>query len=72
VFFFNEETTVMKKLGKVTKVIANEKGQGMLEYVMLLAVVAALVLVFKGTIKQKVSDLTGKVGASADAVVNDN
>jgi Flp pilus assembly pilin Flp len=54
----------------VTKQIKNEKGQGMLEYVMLLAVVAALVLVFKGMIKDKITTLTAKVGSSADEVVN--
>ena len=41
----------MKKQRIMKNLLRDEKGQGMLEYVMLLAVVAALVLVFKGKIK---------------------
>ena len=61
----------MKRQKVVKKLLRDEKGQSMLEYVMLLAVVAALVLVFKNTIKDKITQLTGKVASSADAVVND-
>lgn len=60
----------MKKQMKTKKFKKNEKGQGMLEYVMLLAVVAAIVLVFRGKITSKINDLTDAVGNSADKVVN--
>ena len=54
---------------KTEKKKLNEKGQGMLEYVMLLAVVAAIVLAFKGKITGYINGLTDKVGNSADQVV---
>ena len=56
----------MKKLKAILK---DESGQGMLEYVMLLAVVASLVLIFKKTISDKIGQLTGKVADSADQVL---
>ncbi len=56
----------MKKFRKILK---NQRGQGMLEYVLLLAVVAAIVLAFKGTIVQKFQELTGKVSDKADEVI---
>ena len=55
-----------KFVKKLRAVLKNEKGQGMLEYVMLLAVVAALVLIFKGTITSKITSLTNAVGSKAD------
>ena len=58
----------MKKVTK--KKYKNQKGQGMLEYVMLLAVVAAIVLVFKGNITKYVGDLTAGVGSKTQDVLN--
>ena len=47
----------MKSLKKKSKrLFRNEKGQGMVEYILLLVIVVALVSIFKDNIKQTVTD----------------
>ena len=55
----------MKKLARKTKnLLRNEKGQGMVEYILLLVVVIGLVLVFRRQIADVVKVKTGEVGES--------
>lgn len=59
--FFKKAVEKYKK----TKFLKNEKGQGMVEYILLLVVVVAIVAIFKDKIKSavdsKVSDLGQKI-----------
>lgn len=59
----------MKKLIKKFKKnpIKNEKGQGMVEYILLLVIVIGIVFAFKGRIKSMFDSAVGK----ADSGVND-
>ena len=50
-------------------ILKDDSAQGMLEYVMLLAVVAIVVLAFKNTIVQKFQEWTGNVSSKADDVL---
>jgi Flp pilus assembly pilin Flp len=57
----------MKSLKKFTKrLIKNERGQGMVEYILLLVVVVAIVVLFKDKIKDvvasKVDNLSQEIG----------
>lgn len=60
------------EMKKFKKLLVNKKGQGLLEYVMLLAVVAAIVLAFKGKITDYVNKLTDSVGTQAEQVISNN
>lgn len=56
----------MKKLtGFSKKLLKNEGGQGMVEYILLLVVIVAIVMLFKGQIKTAVE---GKVSELKDAI----
>lgn len=55
---------------KKKKVLRNQRGQGMLEYVMLLAVVAAIVLAFRERIQTAVGNLTDGAVSQAESVIN--
>lgn len=59
--FFKKTVEKYKK----NKFLKNEKGQGMVEYILLLVVVVAIVAIFKDKIKSavdsKVSDLGQKI-----------
>lgn len=46
----------------------NQKGQGAVEYVLIIGVAAMLVIAFKDPIKKKIEELTGKAGNKADEV----
>jgi len=47
---------------KLNKVLKNESGQGMTEYILLIVVVVALAYLFKDKIKQAVGQKTEQVG----------
>lgn len=56
----------MKKLKNISKkLLKNERGQGATEYILLLVVVVALVMMFKdrisSTVKDKMSELQGSI-----------
>jgi Flp pilus assembly pilin Flp len=52
------------------KFLKNQKGQGMVEYILLLVVVIGLVFAFKGKITAKFNDVMGKTEQGMDNVVN--
>ena len=52
------------------KFLKNQKGQGMVEYILLLVVVIGLVFAFKGKITAKFNDVMGKTETGMDSVVN--
>ena len=65
----------MKKLNKAkikknSKFLKNQKGQGMVEYVLLLVVVIGLVFAFKKPMTDKFNEITGKATSGMDNVVN--
>ncbi|AHI04611.1 hypothetical protein BDW_00505 [Bdellovibrio bacteriovorus W] len=54
----------MKKFKKFTKrMLKNESGQGATEYILLLVVVVALVMIFKEQIKSTVTDKISKLSS---------
>ena len=57
------------KMKKNLKFLKNQKGQGMVEYVLLLVVIIGLVMAFKKPITDKFNDITGKATENMDAVV---
>lgn len=50
--------------------IKNQRGQGATEYILLVAVVVGIVLVFGKTIKQKLTDTTSQLGSQIDQTVS--
>lgn len=58
------------KVKKNSKFLKNQKGQGMVEYVLLLVVIIGLVMAFKKPITDKFNQVTGKATSDMDAVVN--
>ncbi len=59
----------MKKLlGKFKFFKMNNKGQGATEYILLVAVVVGLVVVFKNSIKQRLEKATNDVGTQIQDV----
>lgn len=60
----------MKTIKKVKhKFLKNEKGQGMVEYILLLVVIIGLVVAFKGKIKGMFDNATGKVESGMGEVI---
>ncbi|MEK6772654.1 MAG: Flp1 family type IVb pilin [Bdellovibrionota bacterium] len=58
----------MKKLTKKNRrLFSNEKGQGMVEYILLLVVVIGLVAIFKGRIIEVIKGKTDQVGSGMDS-----
>jgi Flp pilus assembly pilin Flp len=51
------------------KFVKNQKGQGMVEYVLLLVVIIGLVMAFKKPIKEKFDQVTGKATDDMGAVI---
>ena len=51
--------------------LKNQSGQGATEYILLLAVVVGLVMVFGKPIKEKVLGATEKVGQNMDSVIDE-
>lgn len=57
----------MKNLKKkAAKIIKNQHGQGMVEYILLLVVVISLVVIFKGKIIETIKGKTGEVGDAVE------
>ncbi len=57
----------MNKLRKFSKkLIKNNKGQGMVEYILLLVIVAGLVMMFKKPITEAINGRVGDVTGSMD------
>ncbi len=62
----------MKKLTKKRKsLLSNKKGQGMVEYILLLVVVIGLVTIFKGRIIQAITGKTDQIGTQMDSFTPD-
>lgn len=57
------------KIKKNSKFLRNQKGQGMVEYVLLLVVIIGLVMAFKKPITDKFNEITGKATSGMDNVV---
>lgn len=51
-----------------SKKMLNQKGQGAVEYVLIIGVAAMLVLAFKDPIMNKIKGLTDQAGGKADQV----
>ncbi|WP_413612935.1 Flp1 family type IVb pilin [Bdellovibrio sp. HCB-110] len=61
----------MKKFKNFSKnLLKKESGQGATEYILLLVVVVALVLMFKGKITAKLEETMGALSGSMDNVIN--
>ncbi len=57
---------------KAVKTVRNKRGQGMLEYVMLLAVVAVVVVSFRKQFSDAIIKLTGQVTEKASTAIGEN
>lgn len=60
----------MKKF--LRKSLKNNRGQGATEYILLVAVVVGIVMMFGPVIKTKLSETTGRLGTSIDTSVKDS
>ena len=58
------------KVKKNSKFLKNQKGQGMVEYVLLLVVIIGLVVAFKKPIMESFLKITGKATSEMESVVN--
>jgi Flp pilus assembly pilin Flp len=66
------EDLLMKSIKKFSKRLCkNERGQGMVEYILLLVLVVAAIALFKPAIMSKVKDLTGKFSDGVDNATSD-
>lgn len=64
---------MLTSLRKFTrKSLKNNRGQGATEYILLVAVVVGLVMMFGGRIKTKLTETTDKLGASIDTSVSES
>jgi len=50
--------------------IKNNRGQGATEYILLVAVVVAVVMMFKGKITEKLKSTTDQIGSQMDQVTS--
>ncbi len=67
---FKRRGGFMKTIKKAkNKFLKNEKGQGMVEYILLLVVVIGLVFAFKGKLKTMFDSATGKAEAGVNDVI---
>lgn len=62
----------MKKVLKRMKknVLKNDKGQGMVEYILLLVVIIGLIMAFKKPIMDKFNEATGKATSGMESIIN--
>lgn len=60
-------TNLRNRLRK--SMIKNERGQGATEYILLVAVVVGVVMMFGGKIKEKLKSTTDNLGQSIDSSV---
>jgi len=54
------------------KFLKNQKGQGMVEYILLLVVVISIVMIFKGRIKTKFDEVMGRTESGMSDVISPN
>ncbi|MCC6278199.1 MAG: hypothetical protein IT289_09825 [Oligoflexia bacterium] len=54
---------------KVRRLLRNEKGQGMLEYVLLAGVIVILISIFRNQIQSAITQWTGQVTSKGSAVI---
>ncbi len=59
--------TSLRKFAR--KSLKNNRGQGATEYILLVAVVVGLVMMFGGKIKTKLTETTERLGSSIDTSV---
>jgi Flp pilus assembly pilin Flp len=57
------------KMKKIRQLLKNEKGQGMLEYVLLAGVIVTLMLIFKDNISKMITGWTGTVQSQGDKIL---
>jgi len=59
----------MKRMKKILK---NERGQGMLEYVLLIFIVMGMVMIFKQNIMKLFTDANSSISSKATSVFSDS
>ena len=63
---------LIRKLKKSKEIVANQRGQGMLEYVLLVVVVVGLIVIARPFFNQKIQDLTGEINTKIGDVLTNN
>ena len=64
-----ETVTESNKKINPLKFFRNKRGQGMLEYVLLLGIIVAMVVIFKDRFTGMVNSALGKVSTQADSAI---
>lgn len=59
----------VKKISFKKSLVNNNKGQGMVEYVLLLVVIIGLIIVFKKPITEKFNEATGKATSQMGEII---
>jgi|GEM_PF-1878051 hypothetical protein len=57
------------KKSNAQKVLANDKGQGMLEYILLVVVLVGIIVTAKGFLGPKMEEIQGQLGTTIDNVL---
>ena len=58
------------KKSKAQKVLANDKGQGMLEYILLVVVLVGIIVTAKQFLGPKMDEIQGKLGDAISGVID--